>query len=40
MGTASDGYVYDQIKIGDVLHPLRAGRQNFIEARLFESKIV
>lgn len=35
LGTASDGYVYDQIKIGDELHPLRAGRQNFIEASPF-----
>jgi len=32
MGTESDGYVYDQIKIGqEALHNLRAGRQNFIQ---------
>ncbi|CAJ1452823.1 unnamed protein product [Effrenium voratum] len=32
MGSDSDGYVYDQIKIGEeAIHSLRAGRQNFIE---------
>eukprot|EP00438_Fugacium_kawagutii_P013242 Skav201228 [mRNA] locus=scaffold651:723872:729426:- [translate_table: standard] len=31
-GSEADGFVYDQIKIGDEpIHSLRAGRQNFIE---------
>lgn len=35
MGSDSDGYVYDQIKIGEeAIHSLRAGRQNFIEDRI------
>ena len=32
MGNEADGFVYDQIKIGDeAVHSLRAGRQNFIQ---------
>ena len=32
MGSEADGFVYDQIKIGDApIHSLRAGRQHFIE---------
>ena len=32
MGSEADGFVYDQIKIGDeAIHSLRAGRHNFIQ---------
>ena len=34
MGSEADGFVYDQIKIGDeAIHSLRAGRQHFIQDR-------